>query len=109
MDEKIFISTDKGKDYYGTRKDILKELARLKKRRENFLTLTRDLKRGSLQIFWLHDDNRFHIENTLNKEKVYSAKVENHDEMEKFIHAFMDLKGWRKMFVWEKMDFEPEL
>ena len=62
-----------------------------------------------MQIFWLHDENRFHIENTIHKGKVYSARVESHEDMEKFIHAFMDLKGWRNMFEWEKMDFEPEL
>lgn len=109
MTGKIFISTDNKKDYYGTRKDILRELKKLKKRRENFLTLSRDLKQGSVQIFWLQDENRYHIENTLNKEKVYSAKVETHEDMEKFIHSFMDLKGWRRMFEWEKMDFEAEL
>jgi len=108
MSEQIFISTDK-KDYYGTRKDVLKELRKLPKRRENFLTLSRDLKQGSVQIFWLHDENRFHIENTVNKEKVYSARVETHEDMESFIHAFMGLKGWRRMFEWEKMDFEPDL
>jgi hypothetical protein len=109
MNEKIFISTDKGKDYYGTRKDILKELGKLKKRRENFLTLTRDLKQGSMQIFWMHDEEKFHIENTINQGKVYSAKVDTHENMERFIHAFMDLKGWRNMFEWEKMNFAPEL
>ena len=109
MEQKIFISTDRGKDYYGTRRHILRELKRLPKRKENFLTLTRDLKQGSIQIFWLHDENRFHIENVVSKDKVYSAKAETHEEMEKFVHAFMNLKGWRKMFSWEKMDFEPEV
>jgi hypothetical protein len=109
VEEKIYISTDKGRDYYGTRKDVLKELSRLKKRRENFLTLARDLKRGSVQIFWLHDENRYHIENTLSKEKVYSAKVGSHEDMENFIRAFLDLRGWRSMLDWEKMGFEPEM
>jgi hypothetical protein len=107
--ENILISTDKGKDYFGTRKHILRELGKLPKRRENFLTLTRNLKQGSIQIFWLHDENRFHIENVVSKEKVYSAKVGNREQMENFINAFMDLKGWRKMLDWEKMDFEPDL
>lgn len=109
MEQKIFISTDKGKDFYGNRKHILRILRRLPKRKENFLTLTRDLKQGSIQIFWLHDENRFHIENVVSKDKVYSAGVDTHEEMEKFIHAFLNLKGWRKMLSWEKMDFEPEL
>ncbi len=108
-EEQIFISTDKGKDYYGTRKDVLRELAKLTKRKENFLTLTRDLKRGSLQVFWLHDENRYHIENTLNKDKVYSARVGSHEDMERFIHAFMDLRGWRAMLDWERMEFGPDL
>ena len=103
MEERVYISTDKGKDYYGTRKDVLKE------RRENFLTLTRDLKRGSVQIFWLPDENRYHIENTLSKEKTYSACIDSHESMENFVHAFMDLRGWRSMLNWEKMNFEPEI
>ena len=108
MDE-IFISTDRGKDYYGTRKDVLRELAKLPKRKENFLTLTRDLKMGSMQIFWLHDENRYHIENTLSKDKVYSARVGNQEDMERFIHAFLSLKGWRAMLDWKKVEFGPEI
>jgi hypothetical protein len=104
----IYISTDR-KDYYGSRTDVIRELSSLHKRRENFLTLSRDLKTGSIQVFWLHDEKRYHIENTISKEKVYTAKAGSHDEVEKFLHAFMDLKGWRKMLEWEKVNFEPDV
>ena len=109
MDERVFISTDKRKDYYGSRRDVLRELAKLHKRRENFLTLSRDLKQGSIQILWLPDEKEYHIENTISKEKTYFTRVKTREEMEKFIHAFMDMKGWRRMFEWERMNFEPEL